>query len=57
MPERVHPDLRGISFSAPSLTSEDKEDINEKVVAKKFTNLDVTNTSKVSQVVQVMISR
>ena len=53
----VHPDLRGISFSAPSFTSEDKEDINEKVVANKFTNLDVTNTSKVSQVVQVMIPR
>ena len=32
--ERVHPDLRGISFSAPLLASEDKEDIKEKAVAK-----------------------
>ena len=50
VPERVHPDLNGISFSAPLFTSEDKEDIKEKVVVKTITNLDVTNTSKVSQV-------
>ena len=50
MAERVHPDLKRINFSAPLFTSEYKEDIKEKVVVKTVTNLDVTNTSKVSQV-------
>ena len=51
MPERVHrPDLKEINFSAPLFTREDKEDIKEKVVVKRITNLDITNTSKLSQV-------
>ena len=56
MPERVHPDLKGINFSAPLLTSEEKEDIKENVVARTITSLDVTNTSKVSQAVVASLS-
>ncbi|XP_078361043.1 uncharacterized protein LOC144645364 [Oculina patagonica] len=56
MAEHVHPDLRGIIFSAPLLTSEDKEDNTEKVVKKEIENFSVTNTSKDSQVVIASLS-
>ncbi len=56
MAEHVHPDIRGISFSAPLLTSEDKEDYTEKVVKKEIENFSVTNTSEDSQVVIASLS-